>query len=67
MYSFKGGNGTLIGASANVVAAGIVEQHGHHMSFKHFFQMGFPCMLVSTFVASIYMLSIHVFVPWYSG
>ena len=32
-----GGNGTLIGASANVVCAGIAEQHGYKISFIKFF------------------------------
>lgn len=32
------GNGTLIGASANVVCAGIAEQHGYGFSFVEFFK-----------------------------
>ena len=32
------GNGTLIGASANVVCAGIAEQNGYRISFKDFFK-----------------------------
>lgn len=32
------GNGTLIGASANVVCAGIAEQHGYGFSFMEFFK-----------------------------
>ncbi|XP_023583611.1 P protein [Trichechus manatus latirostris] len=43
MYSLAlgaclGGNGTLIGASANVVCAGIAEQHGYGFSFMEFFR-----------------------------
>ena len=33
-----GGNGTLIGASANVVCAGVAEQHGYKISFVDFFR-----------------------------
>uniref|UniRef100_A0A8C9J893 OCA2 melanosomal transmembrane protein n=1 Tax=Panthera tigris altaica TaxID=74533 RepID=A0A8C9J893_PANTA len=33
-----GGNGTLIGASSNVVCAGIAEQHGYGFSFMEFFR-----------------------------
>ena len=33
------GNGTLIGASANVVAAGIAEQHGYGFTFMDFFRL----------------------------
>ena len=31
-----GGNGTLVGASANVIGAGITEQHGYKMTFMDF-------------------------------
>lgn len=60
-----GGNGTLIGASANVVAAGIAEQYGRPISFNYFFKMGFPCMMVSTLTATAYMLVTHVLIGWY--
>lgn len=33
-----GGNGTLIGASANVVCAGVAEQHGYKFTFVEFFK-----------------------------
>ena len=32
-----GGNGTLIGASANLVCSGVADQHGYSYSFKDFF------------------------------
>ncbi|KAK7877606.1 hypothetical protein WMY93_031691 [Mugilogobius chulae] len=38
MGACLGGNGTLIGASANVVCAGIAEQHGYGFSFMEFFK-----------------------------
>ena len=34
-----GGNGTLIGASANVVCAGVAEQHGYNFTFLDFFKV----------------------------
>lgn len=30
------GNGTLIGATANVVCAGVAEQHGYRFTFMQF-------------------------------
>ncbi|XP_029855001.1 P protein isoform X6 [Aquila chrysaetos chrysaetos] len=39
MGACLGGNGTLIGASANVVCAGIAEQHGYGFSFMEFFRL----------------------------
>ncbi|XP_003900728.2 P protein isoform X1 [Papio anubis] len=59
-----GGNGTLIGASANVVCAGIAEQHGYGFSFVEFFRLGFPMMIVSCIVGMCYLLVAHVVVGW---
>ncbi|NXW30282.1 P protein, partial [Phaetusa simplex] len=57
-------NGTLIGASANVVCAGIAEQHGYGFSFMEFFRLGFPMMIVSCTVGMCYLLVAHVVVGW---
>lgn len=51
-----GGNGTLIGASANVVLANIGEKHGYNISFKRYFKLGFPVMLLTIFISTIYLL-----------
>ncbi|XP_030057171.1 P protein [Microcaecilia unicolor] len=61
-----GGNGTLIGASANVVCAGIAEQHGCGFSFMEFFRLGFPMMIVSSTTGMCYLLVIHVVLGWNS-
>ncbi|XP_051846529.1 P protein [Antechinus flavipes] len=61
-----GGNGTLIGASANVVCAGIAEQHGYGFSFMEFFRLGFPMMLVSCTIGMCYLLVAHVALGWNS-
>lgn len=55
-----GGNGTLIGASANVVTAGMSEEAGYPISFNEFFKAGFPVMIISTFIVSFYMLLVYV-------
>ena len=55
-----GGNGTLIGASANVVTAGMSEEAGYPISFNEFFKAGFPVMILTTFIVSIYMLLVYV-------
>ncbi|XP_064553817.1 P protein-like isoform X2 [Drosophila montana] len=60
-----GGNGTLIGASANVVTAGIAHQYGYHINFKGFFIIGFPIMLATMLVASIYLLIAHCLCTWH--
>src|SRR5699024_1564145 len=42
-----GGNGTLIGASANVVLSGISKNNGHPITFGQYFKIGFPMMILS--------------------
>lgn len=57
-----GGNASLIGASANVVVAGIAERAGHKISFMRFLKYGFPIMVQSVFFATIYVwLRYYVF------
>jgi len=50
-----GGNSTLVGASANVVAVGIAERRGDHIGFWGFTRIGAPFALVSLIVASLYL------------
>lgn len=50
-----GGNGTLVGASSNIVAAGISELHGRRISFKTFLRYGIPVMLVQLVTAALYV------------
>lgn len=51
-----GGNGTLIGASANVVLSGISGRHGHPITFMQFTKLGFPMMILSIIVSTIYLM-----------
>ncbi|XP_008405854.1 P protein [Poecilia reticulata] len=64
MGACLGGNGTLIGASANVVCAGIAEQHGYGFSFVEFFKLGFPMMVMTCLVAMCYLLATHIGLGW---
>ncbi|CAH0404442.1 unnamed protein product [Chilo suppressalis] len=60
-----GGNGTLIGASANVVCAGVAEQHGYRFTFMEFLKVGFPLMIGHLIVASAYLLLCHCVFTWH--
>lgn len=51
-----GGNGTLIGASANVVVASISGKNGHPITFASYFKIGFPIMIVTLIISTGYML-----------
>ena len=48
--------GSLIGASANVVLAGISSKHGYPITFKAFLKVGFPIMIVSVVISTIYLV-----------
>jgi len=51
-----GGNGTAIGASANVVVLGMAEKRGVHISFIGYMKIAFPLMLMSIVVSTAYLL-----------
>ncbi len=55
-----GGNGSLIGASANLVVAGFAEKAGHRIPFLKFMMMAFPLMLMSIVIASIYVWIVFI-------
>ena len=50
-----GGNGTMIGASANVVTVGIAESRGYKISFLHFMKLAFPFMIISVVIAHAWL------------
>ncbi|WP_373284267.1 ArsB/NhaD family transporter [Priestia taiwanensis] len=50
-----GGNGTLIGASANVIVAGIASREGHGFSYFDFLKIGLPIMLISLIISHLYL------------
>ena len=50
-----GGNGTLIGASANVVISQIAHKNNYKLSFKDFTCYGAPIMVLSVFISMVYL------------
>ncbi len=53
--SAMGGNSSLIGASANLVTAGIAEQAGYRITYKEFFKAGMPAMVVTVAVGTLWL------------
>jgi Na+/H+ antiporter NhaD/arsenite permease-like protein len=51
-----GGNGTLIGASANVVLSGISTREGYPLTFIDFLKIGAPLMLLSILLSGVYLV-----------
>jgi Na+/H+ antiporter NhaD/arsenite permease-like protein len=50
-----GGNGSLIGASANLIVAGFAERAGHPIKFVTFLKTAFPLMIMSIIIATAYL------------
>jgi Na+/H+ antiporter NhaD/arsenite permease-like protein len=50
-----GGNGTLIGASANLTVAGIAERNGVRFRFWEYTMLAFPLMLISIAISHVYI------------
>lgn len=57
-----GGNGTLLGASANIVTAGIASNKGYSISFLNFLYPGMLSLILTTALANLYMLVVFVWV-----
>ncbi len=53
--SCLGGNGSLVGASANLIVAGFAERSGQPIRFLPFMLMAFPMMLMSVLISAIYV------------
>ncbi len=51
-----GGNGSLIGASANVVLSDISRKNGHTITFIQYLKVGFPIMMLTTIIAAVYLV-----------
>jgi Na+/H+ antiporter NhaD/arsenite permease-like protein len=51
-----GGNGTLIGASANVVTVGLAEKAGHPVAFMDFIRVAMLPMLITVAIAMVWLL-----------
>jgi Na+/H+ antiporter NhaD/arsenite permease-like protein len=51
-----GGNGTLIGASANVVLSGISNREGYPLTFIDYLKVGAPLMALSIVISGIYLV-----------
>lgn len=53
-----GGNATLVGAAANIVAVGICAKEGERVSFLRFLRYGLPITLVQLVMGAIYVLAL---------
>ena len=51
-----GGNGSLIGASANMVTAGIAERAGYPITYLYFLKKGFPALVLTVGLATVWII-----------
>lgn len=56
-----GGNGTMIGATPNLVVANIGMSNGVKFTFANYFKLGFPIMIFSVICAHIYLYLVFFF------
>jgi Na+/H+ antiporter NhaD/arsenite permease-like protein len=61
--SAMGGNGSLIGASANMVTAGIADRAGFPITYAYFFRKGFLALLITVALATIWLLIRFLVLP----
>jgi Na+/H+ antiporter NhaD/arsenite permease-like protein len=54
--SAMGGNGSLIGATANMVTAGIAERVGYPITYRYFFTKGMPALFITVSLAMAWLL-----------
>ena len=54
--SAMGGNGSLIGASANMVTSGIAERAGYPITYAHFMKKGLPALFITVGLASLWLI-----------
>lgn len=55
-----GGNGTIIGASANIIVATYASKNNYPIRFIDFFKIGYPIMIGTIIIASFYMYLVHM-------
>lgn len=55
-----GGNGTMIGATANVIAGGMLEKHGRKLGFFNYMKYGLPLMILSIILSTVYIIIFYL-------
>jgi Na+/H+ antiporter NhaD/arsenite permease-like protein len=54
--SCLGGNGTLIGASANIIVVSMAQRAGHKISFGGFLKYSIPIFIITLTIAYVYLV-----------
>ncbi|KAH8349654.1 hypothetical protein KR084_003742 [Drosophila pseudotakahashii] len=59
-----GANGTLLGSCANEFAAVVARAHGYEISFRAFFRVGFPIMLLTIVICTLFLMIADSVLSW---
>jgi Na+/H+ antiporter NhaD/arsenite permease-like protein len=55
-----GGNGTIIGATANIIVAGFARRNGYPVAYLDYMKIAFPLMIFSIVLSSLYLLVFYL-------
>lgn len=55
-----GGNGSIVGASSNVIVSGMLHKKGYKLSFGDFLKIGFPIMIVAVAISTVYLFIFYL-------
>ena len=55
-----GGNGTIIGATANIIVAGVARRNGYPITYLDYMKIAFPLMIFSIVLSSLYLLVVYI-------
>lgn len=55
-----GGNGTIIGASSNIIVAGVTRRNGFLITYLEHMKIAFPVMLLSIILSSLHLFAVHL-------
>jgi Na+/H+ antiporter NhaD/arsenite permease-like protein len=55
-----GGNGTIIGATANIIVAGVARRNGYPITYLDYMKIAFPLMVFSIVLSSLYLFLVYL-------
>jgi Na+/H+ antiporter NhaD/arsenite permease-like protein len=55
-----GGNGTIIGATANIIVAGVARRNGYPITYLDYMKIAFPVMVFSIILSSVYLFAVYL-------
>ncbi|MGD0622743.1 MAG: ArsB/NhaD family transporter [Thermacetogeniaceae bacterium] len=55
-----GGNGTIIGATANIIVAGVARRNGYPITYLDYMKIAFPVMVLSIILSSLYLFAVYL-------